>query len=78
MIFLKPFFLKYYLSHKENQVKPKKMQTRKIAYLFLILLGVFMLNACEYDKIQPEELREAIRKLEGYRKSVAYSVAQNA
>jgi hypothetical protein len=30
------------------------MQTRKIAYLFLILLGVFMINACEYEKIQPE------------------------
>jgi hypothetical protein len=55
MNFLKPFFLKLVPCHKkENQVKPNKMQTRKIAYLFFILLGVFMLNACEYEKIQPE------------------------
>ncbi len=36
------------------------MQTRKITFLFLVLLGAFLLHACEYEKIEPVKVTETV------------------
>jgi hypothetical protein len=59
MTFLKPFFI-FITCIIGKHINSKAMQTRKIAFLFLVLLGAFLLHACEYEKVQPEPVTETV------------------